>query len=119
MIENEPSLDPFDELWSLLPKRHGNKKTTKARFRALSEAERERCLTAARNLHTYVEAGGSLEFIPLSENFIGGQKARYTMWVNGPPPRYAARPRSRDISSAEFNDLAAAMERGEMEVIDQ
>jgi len=109
-----PPADPFDDLWSLLPKSHGNKQTTRKRFKALPKREQERCLAAARTLRSYLDAGGSMEFIPLNENFVGGSKARYTMWVDGVPAQYAGRQRtaSRDLSP---EDLFAMADMAEAE----
>lgn len=87
-IQEQIQIPRFDRLWSLLPKSHGSKQTTRARFLKLPLKEQDQCLIAAENLSVYLAAGGSMEFIPLNENFVGGQKARYTEWVNGIPPRY-------------------------------
>lgn len=100
----------FDGLWSLLPKRHGDKKTTRSRFAKLSAPEQERCLTAARNLRAYLDAGGSIDYIPLAENFVGGSKARYTMWVEGTPALYRRDGVRRDLSADDLFAMAAMAE---------
>jgi hypothetical protein len=102
----------FDELWSLLPKRHGDKKTTKSRFAKLSKRQQDRCLIAARNLRAYLDAGGSIDYIPMAENFVGGSKARYTMWVEGTPALYRRNGSHRDLST---EDLFAMAEMAEAE----
>lgn len=100
----------FDRLWALLPKSHGSKKKSRERFAGLSGRQQDRCLIAAENLHSYLAAGGSIQYIPLNENFIGGEKARYNDWVDGVPLRYRSG-RPVDLNNLTASDILALAER--------
>jgi hypothetical protein len=48
----------------------------------------------------------------MAENFVGGSKARYTMWVEGTPALYRRNGSHRDLST---EDLFAMAEMAEAE----